>query len=285
MTAPALAPDDREPPRARVSGEASVPEPQPVSELPGMVRSMEPPIVDTPASAANPPAPKRAKLGIDFEHPLVRLGILGCAVAGMFAFALHLQPPTAPAAAAAEPPSGSSVAAAPPAASTSAPPPAHADDGDGVDTDPDDAPPAHAHGSTKKKATRSHAPDAKAGDAVGYRNGEPMHIVLTIVDGKPVEVHTAVAFKKMKAAAARAAVTLAINSGFRTMERQKELYADYRAGRGHLAALPGHSNHQSGHALDLFVTDPKVRAWLEAHAGEFGFQRTIPSEAWHWEQW
>jgi LAS superfamily LD-carboxypeptidase LdcB len=67
------------------------------------------------------------------------------------------------------------------------------------------------------------------------------------------------------------------------MERQKELYADYLAGRGHLAALPGHSNHQSGHALDLAVSGPNVLAWLEAHAADFGFRRTVPKEPWHWE--
>ncbi len=30
-------------------------------------------------------------------------------------------------------------------------------------------------------------------------------------------------------------------------------YADYKEGRGHLAAVPGFSNHQSGQALDLAV--------------------------------
>jgi LAS superfamily LD-carboxypeptidase LdcB len=87
----------------------------------------------------------------------------------------------------------------------------------------------------------------------------------------------------MRAAAQKANVSIVVVSGFRTMDRQRELYADYKEGRGHLAAVPGFSNHQSGQALDLAVQAPKVRAWLESHAADFGFRRTVPTEPWHWE--
>lgn len=123
------------------------------------------------------------------------------------------------------------------------------------------------------------------GRVTGYRDGRPIQITVTIVDGFPVEVHTAAAFERMRSAAARAGVRLRIRSGFRTMEHQRALYAAYRAGRGNLAALPGHSNHQSGRALDLDVRAPGVLRWLEAHAREFGFRRTVPTESWHWEYW
>ncbi len=51
------------------------------------------------------------------------------------------------------------------------------------------------------------------------------------------------------------------------------------------AARPGTSNHQSGHALDLNTSAPGVLSWLNANGARFGFSRTVPSEAWHWEWW
>lgn len=119
----------------------------------------------------------------------------------------------------------------------------------------------------------------------GYRDGRPVSIVVTMVDGKPVETRTASAFERMRAAAARAGLTLRVVSGFRTMEHQRALYAAFRAGRGNLAALPGHSNHQGGNALDLNVRGAGVLRWLDAHAREFGFRRTVARESWHWEFW
>src|SRR5690606_15622592 len=52
-----------------------------------------------------------------------------------------------------------------------------------------------------------------------------------------------------------------------------------------LAATPGYSNHQSGHALDLNTSTPGVLNWLNNHGAYYGFARTVPSEPWHWEWW
>jgi hypothetical protein len=123
------------------------------------------------------------------------------------------------------------------------------------------------------------------GPVTGYREGHAFGCTVTLVDGKPVETRTAAAFERMRAAAARAGIALRVISGFRTMEHQRALYAAFRAGRGNLAALPGFSNHQSGHALDLNVTGAGVYRWLDRHAREFGFRRTVPTETWHWEFW
>ena len=154
------------------------------------------------------------------------------------------------------------------------------------------------------------APEA----ALGFRSGRPL--VLAVVPIKPpwsfasaaaaraaaagtdtdpaatasadyvrAEVCTAQAFFKMAAAARRDGVLLQVNSGFRTAEEQRELYDLYRRGRGPLAAKPGSSNHQSGHALDLDTRSPKVRRWLKRHAFRFGFRRTIACERWHYEHW
>jgi hypothetical protein len=85
----------------------------------------------------------------------------------------------------------------------------------------------------------------------------------------------------MQKAAHEAGVYLAINSGFRTMSEQQYFYNCYKTGscnNGNLAAKPGYSNHQSGIALDLTTS-----SWLANNASKYGFIRTVPSEAWHYE--
>ncbi len=122
----------------------------------------------------------------------------------------------------------------------------------------------------------------------GYVNGSPFTITLVDADGKPAEVDTADAYAVMQDAAAAAGVNLVVVSGFRTMAEQQYLYACYvncNCNNCNLAAQPGYSNHQSGHALDLNTSSPGVYDWLANNAANFGFKRTVPSEAWHWEHW
>lgn len=119
--------------------------------------------------------------------------------------------------------------------------------------------------------------------AIGYRNGRKLEIQLVEIGWAQVELRTAYAFLEMQEAAALDGVELWIRSGYRTHEHQQWLYEAWRAGWGNKAARPGHSNHQSGRALDLEVSDPRTYAWLEKHARRFGFQRTVRSEPWHWE--
>ncbi len=123
---------------------------------------------------------------------------------------------------------------------------------------------------------------------VGFVRGEPVVLTVEGVDGKLVELGTANAFRRMRAAAALAGVKLKVVSGFRTMAEQERLYACYQNGdcnNGNYAEKPGYSNHQSGHALDLNTRTIGVDAWLRDRAWEFGFKNTIPSEPWHWEYW
>jgi hypothetical protein len=122
----------------------------------------------------------------------------------------------------------------------------------------------------------------------GYTSGDPFTISVVTVDGKPAEVDTANAYWVMQQAAAAEGVELRIVSGFRTMDQQEYLYGCYvncNCNSCNLAARPGYSNHQSGHALDLNTSDAGVLDWLNRRGGEFGFSRTVPSEAWHWEWW
>ncbi len=118
----------------------------------------------------------------------------------------------------------------------------------------------------------------------GYRKGKAQSICVTTIDGKNVEVNTARAYLRMRTAAKKAGASIVVVSGFRTMAKQRELYRLYKAGRGNLAAAPGYSNHQSGHALDLNTKGRGVYSWLTKHGKEYGFRRTVPSEKWHWEK-
>ncbi|MEP6860560.1 MAG: D-alanyl-D-alanine carboxypeptidase family protein [Deltaproteobacteria bacterium] len=124
---------------------------------------------------------------------------------------------------------------------------------------------------------------ARAEKAVGYVAGAKTTLRITDVEGKDVEIRTAKAFRVMAKAASHKGVDLRIRSGFRTFKKQERLYKEYRRGDGNLAAPPGYSNHESGRALDLYVTDHKAFDWLQDHAHTYGFHRTVPGEAWHWE--
>ena len=122
-----------------------------------------------------------------------------------------------------------------------------------------------------------------ARNVTGYRGGQKQAIQVVDVDGKDVEVHTAKAFRVMKKAARKAGIRIAIRSAYRSHKKQAELYSDYVHHRGHLAAKPGFSNHESGRALDLVVKDPDTLRWLRKHAASYGFYPTVPGESWHYE--
>ncbi len=130
-------------------------------------------------------------------------------------------------------------------------------------------------------------PPSSGGRVVtGYVNGVPRQITLgSIPGGKSMRSDAAAAFTRMHAAAQRAGINLHVNSAFRSMEEQRALYQKYLNGTGNLAAKPGYSNHQGGIALDINVggTGTSTYKWLAAHAKEYGFVRTVPSEPWHWE--
>ncbi len=122
----------------------------------------------------------------------------------------------------------------------------------------------------------------------GYKDGKPFPIAVVTVDGKKVEGATANAYYVMAQAAAAKGINIKVNSGFRTMAEQERLYDCYvkcNCNNCNLAARPGYSNHQSGHALDLNTSAAGVLDWLNANGAAFGWKRTVPSEAWHWEWW
>jgi|SRR5436190_20467954 len=124
---------------------------------------------------------------------------------------------------------------------------------------------------------------ASARVTTGWAHGRKKKIDLVYVSGVELEKQTAKAFREMARAARKQGLELAIRSGFRSHDKQKELYARFRRGWGHLAAKPGYSNHQNGKAVDVYIDDYRVYEWLKKNANKFGFKRTVKREAWHWE--
>ena len=99
---------------------------------------------------------------------------------------------------------------------------------------------------------------------------------------------TYAAYDKMKSAAAEDGIELFIISGYRSYETQNNLYNRYCAQDGKAAAdrysaRPGHSEHQSGYAMDLnslsqSFADTAEGRWIAGHCWEYGFILRYPKE-------
>lgn len=86
-----------------------------------------------------------------------------------------------------------------------------------------------------------------------------------------------------------------IASAGRTKAEQEYLYRLFLSGKGNLAAPPGKSQHESGICLDI-TRNTLAHRWavkggsiMKVHPGErlninqYGWYRTVPSEAWHFQ--
>lgn len=98
--------------------------------------------------------------------------------------------------------------------------------------------------------------------------------------------------EKLVAAARAAGVTIRVGSGYRSYATQASLFASYARRHGEAAASrfssrPGHSEHQSGLAVDFAGADQTcwvddcfeqtaAGKWLAAHAHEYGFILRYP---------
>lgn len=97
---------------------------------------------------------------------------------------------------------------------------------------------------------------------------------------------TANAFEEMKNAAAELGLNLYNSSGYRSYTYQKQLYNNYCKRDGQVAAdtysaRPGHSEHQTGYALDLNTITNAFKnteegKWVAAHCYEYGFILRYP---------
>lgn len=69
-------------------------------------------------------------------------------------------------------------------------------------------------------------------------------------------------------------------SGFRSREKQAQLYNLYLQGKGNLAAPPGSSSHEKGEAVDVSATEAFAAAMASAPANARLFRR-VAGEPWH----
>lgn len=93
---------------------------------------------------------------------------------------------------------------------------------------------------------------------------------------------------EMKNAAARDGITLTIVSGYRSYARQEKLYNNYVAKDGRdeadrYSARPGHSEHQSGLAMDLnsvedSFANTKEAKWIAENCAKYGFIIRYPKD-------
>lgn len=133
----------------------------------------------------------------------------------------------------------------------------------------------------------------------GYTGGRSKAITCCTVGAFLIEKNTAYDFIMMSNAASKNGVTLKINSAFRTMEEQTQLFNERKnpvvAALKGIAAAPGTSNHQSGIAIDIDVGMTKsdyiakrysaTYLWLVSFSSEFGFDHAegaAVNEPWHW---
>ena len=113
-------------------------------------------------------------------------------------------------------------------------------------------------------------------------------------------------YKELWDAAYADGIKLIINSSYREYSKQQKIYEDYKSWYGEekanaQAAKPGHSEHQTGLAIDVFSTDNQLTGtfkdskgyeWLKNNAYKYGFIERYPEgkeyltgydfESWHW---
>jgi hypothetical protein len=112
----------------------------------------------------------------------------------------------------------------------------------------------------------------------------------SLIRPKKVDYQLMFRFKAAQAAAKKEGQVLYIASGFRTLARQKVLFAQAVKKYGSekeaskWVAPPLISHHPWGTALDINYPDEPVGAgWLEVHGWKFGLCRVFENEWWHFE--
>ena len=110
-------------------------------------------------------------------------------------------------------------------------------------------------------------------------------------------------FKRLVKDAKKENLTIVANSTFRTYSYQENLYDNYKYSNGKeyadsYAARPGHSEHQTGLAIDVSTLNSTMAnfeetlefEWLQQHAHEYGFILRYPKDkefitGYNYESW
>ena len=106
--------------------------------------------------------------------------------------------------------------------------------------------------------------------------------------GQGLTSETSAAFTKMQTAAKEAGLNIFIKSGFRSYQLQTEVYNNWvklngQARADTYSARPGHSEHQSGLAMDVNLIEQEFAnteefKWLQKNAYKYGFILRYPKE-------
>ncbi len=93
-------------------------------------------------------------------------------------------------------------------------------------------------------------------------------------------------FNKLVQGAAEDGINIYLSSGFRSYDYQSQIYNNYVGIYGQdtadtFSARPGHSEHQTGLAIDVNIIDDSFRGtpeaeWIAAHCYEYGFILRYP---------
>ena len=127
---------------------------------------------------------------------------------------------------------------------------------------------------------------------------------LVSIQGYQLKTDAANNFNQMYAAAQKDGVNLRLTSGYRSPDRQTQIWNSYGCklnnGRascpgGKSVAVPCSlggpgSNHSTGYAVDISVgcvngqsrCNTKVYNWLRANGGKYNFYNNLPSDPVHW---
>jgi len=112
------------------------------------------------------------------------------------------------------------------------------------------------------------------------------------VDGSIVEIHPLLLarFTVAQSFAQADGFELSLTSGFRTLDRQEELFDQEVAIRGSETEAskwvlpPQFSHHPKGLAIDVnYPGDKSAAYWLETNGSRFGLCRVYANEWWHFE--
>jgi hypothetical protein len=134
----------------------------------------------------------------------------------------------------------------------------------------------HTEASAIAEAAAPSSPSGEASPAMATGGGYSGPLIYR--QGHGMRPDVAAAFERMAAAAARAGISLIVNSAFRSDAEQAALFAAHPDPTW--VAPPGHSLHRCATELDL---GPETAyTWLASNAGNFGFIQRYSWEAWHY---